>query len=1099
MKIVKSICLGTLAVLIFSLSLTGRSQSSTSGDIAGTVTDPTGALVAGATVRAQNAGTGLTYTARTNSGGTYHLSTLLPGSYIISVTGTQLTSPRVSVTVSNGQVSTADLKLGMTTAETSISVNGAPPLLQADSGNIATTLTEQQLNTVPNPGQSLTNLTQTMPGTTMVARTTGTGVLGYASTFGLPANSNVYSVDGGKDNDPVTSGPLDGALNTIIGQGDIQEVTVTTIGNAEYGYLVGAQIDAITKSGTNKFHGDAYYGWNGRVLNANSYFNKRSGVGRSFDNVNQVQTSLGGPIYRDKTFFFADYEYYSIVLPTSTPVYIPSAAFQSTTLASIPTSEVPFYQKMFSLYNSAPGGAGAVPLTTGGVANPNINTFQSTQSVPDNETYVGARVDHIFNDKDSAYLHVKIDRGLQTAYIDPISPVFNIPSHDPITSGQLSETHLFGSRAVNQITVSGVYYNAVVPNPTAGLAAFPGTLSFASSLPLTALGGANSSFPEGHRTFNVLIRDTFSYQRGKHSIKAGIVFDHSNITDQDIDSNVNPAITGETLSQFVSGTVGSLTQAYPQQLSVPLSLSMLSPFVTDDWKVTPRLIISAGVRLEHFANPVCKSNCIARFASSFATLNSSPSTAYNQLIAANQRNAFPGYQAIQIAPRVGFAWSPFDTPRKLVIRGAYGLFADSYSAYVTEGLLSNVPEVPSFTTTSGLLAPGISGSALNNAFASNVAFTAGYGAAGTYQSISAAVHAQGGTFSAPSFTNSQFTNYPVYHEFNIGVQQELTKDTIFDLRYVGDYGYNELLRNSFANAYNPLNTSGQPTVNFAGLPTVQPNPSFGIVSLYTQAGVSNYNGVLASIVHRSKYITAQLNYTWSHALDDVSNAGYFRDNASAISKQISPLSTEDNYGNADYDVRHNLTASYILTLPHLKGPSLLVDGWQLSGTFFVNSGYPFSVTDSTTSSSLASYRYSGTLLAKQLSYHPFKCTSAAVSTSCLGSGATASNPTGTYFATATGFGSQRRNQLYGPNFFDADMVLFKSFAVPRHESLKLKFGAQFYNVLNHPNFSIPSNDVRSSTFGTITATVGPPVGLLGSNIGGDSSPRMIEFTGKISF
>ena len=186
-------------------------------------------------------------------------------------------------------------------------------------------------------------------------------------------------------------------------------------------------------------------------------------------------------------------------------------------------------------------------------------------------------------------------------------------------------------------------------------------------------------------------------------------------------------------------------------------------------------------------------------------------------------------------------------------------------------------------------------------------------------------------------------------------------------------------------------------------------------------------------------------------------------------------------------------------MPHVKGPSVLVDGWQLAGTIFTNSGFPFYVTDTTTRSSLGSYRYDSTLLAKQLVYRPFKCTSAAVTTSCLGSPATATNPDGTYFATATGFGSQRRDQLYGPNFFDTDLSLFKSFALPHYEGFKLKLGAQFYNILNHPNFTLPSNDVRSSTLGTITSTVGPPVNLLGSNLGGDASPRMIEFTGKISF
>ena len=1083
-------------VVLLLMPLFAAAQSAVTGDIAGNVSDPSGALVPGANVSARNTATGLTFSARTSGTGTYRISAMQPGMYVLTVTAGQMAPSRVSVSVSNGQVSSVDVKLGLIAADTSISVNGAPPLLQQDSGNIATTLTQQQLDTVPNPGQSLTNLTQTMPGTTMVARTTGTGVLGYGSTFGVPANSNVYSVDGGKGNDPVTNGPLDGALNTLIGAGDIQEVTVTTIGNAEYGFLVGAQIDAITKSGSNQLHGDAYYGWNGRAVNANSYFNKHSGVARSFDNVNQVQTAVGGPIVRNKTFFFADYEYYSILLPTSTAVYIPSSAFETATLASVPASETSFYKQMFNLYNAAPGAASAVPLVTGGVMNPNINSFRSIVHAPDSETYGAFRIDQIINPKDSAYVHVKIDRGLQTAYIDTISSAYNVPGHVPITQGELEETHIFGPTAVNQFTLSGAYYNEIFPAPTAGLAAFPLTLSFGSTLPLTTLGGADSSFPEGHRTFNFLIRETFAYQRGKHSLKAGIVLDHSNVSDADIDTNLYPSVSSESLAQFQNGVVGTLTEAFPKQASVPLSFFNLSPFVEDSWKLSPDLTINAGIRLEHFANPVCKSSCISHLANLNSVAGSS-TTPYNQLIAANQRNAFPGFQAMQVAPRVGFAWSPPFQGKKTVIRGAYGLYVDAYSAYITEGLLGNVPQVASFTTTSGLLDPAVSGSAVVNVQASNAAFASAFTGGGSYTTISTAVKTAGGSFSAPSFSTPQLTNYPIYHEFDLGVQQEVTHNTIAELRWVGDFGYNELLRNSAANAYNPV-TAGVRAVNFAGLPAAQPNPSFGVITTFTQGGFSNYNGLLASLVHRSKYVTAQVNYTWSHALDVVSNGGRFKDNSLAIATIINPLSTEDNYGNADYDVRQNFTANYVLTLPYFGGPKLLTNGWQLAGTFFANSGYPFSVTDSTTASNLSPYRYSGTILAQELSYKTFKCGRSAVSTSCLGAPATATS-NGTYFATATGFGSQRRNQFYGPNFFDADLSLFKTLRILRNDRLNLKLGAQFYNVLNHANFSVPSNDVRSSTFGTITSTVTPPVNLLGSNLGGDASPRMIEFTGKLSF
>ncbi|MGD0909762.1 MAG: hypothetical protein ABSA96_19435, partial [Candidatus Acidiferrales bacterium] len=385
---------------------------------------------------------------------------------------------------------------------------------------------------------------------------------------------------------------------------------------------------------------------------------------------------------------------------------------------------------------------------------------------------------------------------------------------------------------------------------------------------------------EGHRTFDFILRDNFSYQIGKHTIKTGILLDHANISDANFYSDLTPAAS-ETLSTFESGTVSSMTEAYPLAASVPLSLFIMDPYVQDDWKLTPGLIINMGVRVEHFANPVCKTNCNAHFAGNFASLPSSSTTPYNQLIASGQRNAFPGFQAFEVEPRIGFAWTPFNSNKKLVVRGSYGLYADEYSAYIAESFLSNLPNAPSFTATSGLLAPGVAGSAVSSLNASDSAFAAGFASGGTYTTISAAVKAQGGSFSLPTVSNPAFTNYPVYNEYNFGIQQELGKNTILDVRYVGTNGKDGLLRNASANAYDPLNSSGNPTVNFTGLPTTQPNPNFGEVIQYTQENVSNYNGLVTTVAHRSQYITAQINYNYSHALDDVSNGGRFSDNRSS--------------------------------------------------------------------------------------------------------------------------------------------------------------------------------------------------------------------------
>lgn len=260
----------------------------------------------------------------------------------------------------------------------------------------------------------------------------------------------------------------------------------------------------MTKSGSNAFHGNANYFWNGSALNANSWFNNNAGVSKPFDNANQWSASLGGPIRKDKTFFFVDTEGLRVVLPTSTAVNIPSPLFQQVTLANLqannPTA-VPFYQQMFNLYNNANGAAAAAPLPSGdldcgtftdagsglGSSAPCGLQFRSTAGNQTNEWLFSARVDQNIGNNDQAYIHFRTDHGLQATYTDPINPAFNGQSNQPQYEGQFNEAHTFNATTVNQFILSGSWYSAIFQpaslSAATGPDAFPSKLCWRGILP----------------------------------------------------------------------------------------------------------------------------------------------------------------------------------------------------------------------------------------------------------------------------------------------------------------------------------------------------------------------------------------------------------------------------------------------------------------------------------------------------------------------------------------------------------------------------------------------------------------------------------------
>jgi hypothetical protein len=1087
-------------------------QSLTSGDITGSVTDPSGAAISNAEVTLKNNATGATQTHTTNDQGTYRFSLLSPGAYTVSVSASNFQVSQQTASVAVGQTTTLNVQVQLASATQTVEVNASGEVVQTDNADLTTSFSAEQIAAVPNPGNDLSYIVQTSPGAVMNTQ----GGYGNSATFGLPATSNLFTVDGMDENDPFLNLNNSGATNLLLGQNDIDQATVVNNGySGEYGNLAGANVNYVTKSGSDKWHGNALYWWNGRTMNANNYFNNQTGTPRPFDNANQWAASLGGPVRKDKTFFFVNTEGVRVLLPTSTKVNIPSPQFQAATLIHLlpQPASIPFYQSLFSLWNDAPGAktakdvlapgktAGANPTPTGdgcgtfaglgSAAIPCALQFQSTTGNQTNEWLLTARVDQNFGNNDRAFVHFRTDHGLQATYTDPISPVFNGLSKQPQYEGQLQETHSFGSTAVNQAIVSGSWYSAVFTTNSlsAATALIPFRLGFSGNS-FSSLGADLNLWPQGRNVTQYGIIDDFSKVKGNHALKVGINFHRNDVTDYSPGIGTIGYSQGEDLSSFYNGQGVSYAQNFSLRATQPVAVYGLGFYGQDEWSARPNLKITLALRGDHNSNPVCQTNCFARLGTDFLNIPHNANTPYNQTIHTGLHQALGTYTKVSWQPRVGFAWSPFSSAGP-VIRGGFGLFTDMFPATIADYLLNNAPLNNLFITGAGALSPGQFGNQAFLASRANASFLTGFSAGETLGQI----QAQDPLFVPPSFYNAAHRIIaPQYEEWNLQVEQPLGARSSVALNYVGNHGVHEASQNAGLNAYDPT--------KFGDLPLSPTDTRFGTITEVSTPAVSNYNGLSLTARRQFNSLQVQANYTWSHAMDEVSNAGFL---PYALLTNISVLSPQDPYnlrrynlGNADYDTRHYFSLNYVWNTPYWKGPKAVMSGWVFSGTIFARSGLPFTVVDGNETGTLSANNYGGNLsgvgafvFANYLGGAPSSCGSTAVKTPCL--------TNAMFTAASTGFGIQRRNQFYGPKYFDTDFTVMKNFRVPHWEAARLGVGAQFFNLFNHPNFDQPVGDISNPNFGQIIRTVNTPTSILGSFLGGDASPRLIQFKGSLTF
>jgi hypothetical protein len=1036
-------------------------------------------------------------------------------------------------------------------ASETVEVTGAAPLLQTEDANITTTFTPTQIDNLPSPGGDITNYAQTAPGVVM---NSGSGGYGNFSAFGLPATSNLFTLNGNDENDPFLNLNNSGSSNLLLGQNEVQEVAVVSNGyTGQYGRQAGVQVDYSTKSGSNAFHGNAGFWYNSSGFNANDWFQKQ---GELFSDSPQQQPfavnhqwagSIGGPIVKDKLFFYVDQEGLYYALPSTQSLYVPLPGFSSAILGNIATTqpaELPYYTSMMNLYKGSPYYAKAIanpatfdPTGFGGCgsgftalagfgtnATPCTGLAVASGVNHNKEWLLTERIDYNISNSDKLFGRFKADHGSQPTSTDLVSPaIFSTKSIQPEYEGQINETHVFSPTMVNNFIISGLWYSAIFL-PDSGQSAVLGALGYSTvavdgGADLSELGGTSVPdyfFPQGRNSSMGQLTDDLSITRGAHTFKMGVNFRRDIFKDVDGQGNTGGYVQFGTMNDFANGLVsgatgGSLQQNFTTNTDVRIGFYSLGLYFQDEYRVSSNLKLTLALRGDRNSNAICSSDCFSRLNTAFSGLTHDAATPYNQVISTDLHSAFPAIEKLALQPRMGFTWSPMGL-KDTVIRGGIGVFSDLYQGVLLDSLFENSPLFNGFTVNPAAgapVAPGVTGSVGALAAASNASLLTGFASGGTLASIGAS----NPFFSPPGyFSVANQINNPKYLEWSAEIQQAVGSKMALNLKYVGTHGYNNLIQNGGINATNASGLLTGAFTPFGQLPAAGVNaagtvilsgtdPRFSTVRELSSDGISNYDGLVATITRRMSYgFQGSLNYTYSHALDDATttNPGTPFNSFQSVVYQVNPNCLSClNYSNADSDARHNITANYVWNEPFKSQNRMLnylVGGWGLGGTFFYHTGLPYSVQSyqtgvfydqglplgdflggSTGCSVKSSYPYAGVCV-----------TGAQFSPYNFSGGISQAN-----------FGNTARNAFRGPGYFDTDMTVNKDFAMTEHATFQL--GAAFFNILNHPNFALPDGYNFQGAFGNLYTMAIQPTSPYGSFQGAGVEGRLIQVHAKITF
>jgi hypothetical protein len=1148
---------GLLVLFQFLSPLVAFPQGETTSAIIGQVSDESGAAVPGSMVTITNTETGLKRSATTDDAGRFNFPQLKPGTYAVKVEAEGFESQQNgAVSSSLGQKQTVDFTLKVAPSKQTVEVSSEAPILNPENANTSTNLNAPALENLPNPGGDLTYPLQFAPGA--LVNTAGSsndfvgGTNGYGNVEfnGLPALSNGYIVDGLETNDPLTNLNSGLSTNLVLGLNSISEVTVNTLSYAvDQGRYGASQVNYVTKSGTNQFHGNLYELWNGSRFNAADYFtNATPGNQKPRSTVNHFGGSVGGPIIRNKLFFFFDSEWVRIALPIVTATTVPTPAFENYVLQQLPLGGtdsvtgsiyqpapqlVPFYQQMFSLYRNTSG----TPLTvlgcpfdldgvTPAIANDGngcANRQSISHSSDDHEQVQTVRIDYNINEKITTWFRFQADTGLQAAYTDPINPLFNSLSPQPLYSFAAGYTHVFSQNLVNYFNPAFSWYESLF-GPSdfqKTLSAFPIVLQGSgANAPFTTLGGLDNTWVQGRRASRFFINDNLAWSHGAHELRFGTNIRILRLNDFDFGEGTVPLVTYTTLPQYIYGVASTATETFPTSANEPFNFLNLDLYAQDTWKVTKKLTWTFGIRDTFNSNPFNPHGQIARLRGSFASISHDVNQPLNAAIQTGLGNVFSSTPLAILQPRTAIAWQ-FEP--KSVLRAGFGVFSDILPGSIADVVGVNPPYVKTFeggllgTVGGTAIAPGVPNSAVDATLAANQTFSSGFQQG---QLSCASPQATPATCLPPvaiTAVPDGKLHAPYFMEWSFGLEHELGSTGSIHAQYVGTRAVNQ----PYLTQVNGYQTVCQGC--FAPFPYAQPtDPRFGAVTQLSTGANSHYNGLQLTAMKRIGHgLMGQINYTWSRCMDTVSNGGFLQFSAGGI---LSPLPGDlaRDYGPCDYDIRQNLNAQYVYQLPVKVQNRVLgyaLNGWQVSGTVFWHSGIPFSVLSTPYSANgNGIVNGSGPQFASVVpgvplyEHNPIPGVTQPGTVQWLNPDAfvsTVDPSTGTCFGGDSPkncqFGDLGRNALRGPNFAWSDFYLTKWF--PLTERVKMRFDVQFFNLFNHPNFALPSmvlagipgKPPTQTGFGALTSTTSPPTGLLGVGLGGDSTPRMIAFQLRLEF
>jgi Carboxypeptidase regulatory-like domain len=1041
--------------LVLVIVAAGRlgAQNRSTAEIVGTVTDRAGALIPDITVTITNVTTKTSTRILTNQKGSYDMPFLDPGTYTIEFQGTGF-NPVVhqQIVLELDQVARIDAQLTVGSVSQIVTVNGDGPILNTDDSQRGTNFNNNLVADLPTVGRDPSTLAALAPGTS-TAQSNISGVdPGRRSVNGSRAFSITATINGGSGVLPNS----DNFVTLVPSLAAVEEFNVIE-NNFTAEYDTGTSVlNIVTKGGSNQFHGTLFEYFENNYLNARNFFAKTETPLR----YNQPGGAIGGPILRNKLFFFFSYQNTITPSTTITQQTVPSSLVAQGDFTGLPTvkdpaSGLPFPNNQIPSSRIDPVAEKVlsywpVPNEAG-----NVNNFYRAAPQDQTTPVYDGKIDYQLNPSNTltgaAHVYQLTDKHTGSipgpaCYSDSERCGVQVSDSQQWT---LSDRWILSSNKINELRFNFVrqFFNQTTPNQnenlpqTLGLSTVPPNyfpaFSISGAIPTSIgaglhSGGAQNTFSYG---------DNFTWIRGKHALKMGGEFDRFQYNVLNAwDSGTfgfNGVFSNVGFADFLLGLPSSYSlNAQPNTMGA--RRLAFAVFAQDDFRVANSLTLNLGLRYEGQGAFSEVQNRLSNFSPTLE--NSATGTPGAILFADANNNTLQANHFKLFAPRIGFAWAP---SRLWVARGSYGIFFVPISA---QRNYNSTP--PGYAITQSLQVANLSNPAPIFALQQGPPQYA-------YPPPSSRT---------PEIQNGQSVTYYPFHaaqgymqQWHLSLQRQISSSTMVELSYVGTKGAHLLFPRD-------LNQVPQASFGPGNLQAFRPYTQYQSITTEFSDSYSNYNALQLQVNRRfSRGLTFLANYTWSKSMDNCSldlttGSGCEYQNANA------PAAT---YAASQFDQTNRAVIAGVYDLPFGTGRSfmnqggianLLFGGWTASESFSANSGSPFTVLASSPDPAL-----SGSLFAN-VHGNP----KAASPTIAQWFNASAfSNP-----AQYT-FGNSSRDEVRGPGFWDMDASMSKGFPLPigSEERYRLKLRGDFYDVMNHPNFSQPNSTVGSAAAGTITSTI----------------------------